>query len=644
VHGTLLLAGSGNGSLQNQHDFRQDVEEAMSPKLAWIVNERIRAGYNYNASLEWYLIAMECGMNTIFSRLEIANEPSGDVDLLKTISPGERKPEALRSYELIKPSSRRAKELGLHWFYMLNLAASRGNYDDGMRNNSRRYNNGRLFAPTDEIYWTRVVENRFLRVAKMLRGNEFAIDRFLIDPEMYALGGATPPDLDFGDYAFGEFLKKMGLKFKFHHLTIRGRQEWMEKKGLKEELRRFQFDRIKVMAERTRERVQAIHPDALLGFFLWRPSFWFQAVAAGFSTPRTPCLVGPESTYSGEYDDHFLAYHNRVRQEAGIPVLFVPGLALSAAESPEILNAQGRNLYHRSIRTQGYWFWSLGRAFGNIEKRESTRQLLATVNAELDQHLESQGKYESPLKPAPIPADVPSHLQDTLLSARSWVRIPETALAADVPPPTSMQLRGLHTFVFRAKKGDEVKFDVKNIQLGQYISPTSVKTFRPDASEIHFASIPLSQSQQIVVKADKPGNWVFAVTSGKTVGNAFRIYADAPNVVLYSPGGSIRGCRGGKAEFRYFFYVPRGIKRFHLKMAASVNETATFRLFGADGRQILEEKNLSKSLRREINATTHAGRVCWLETTDIVEDHSFGLVGIPNIFAWHPDQLLAPNY
>jgi outer membrane protein assembly factor BamB len=47
---------------------------------------------------------------------------------------------------------------------------------------------------------------------------------------------------------------------------------------------------------------------------------------------------------------------------------------------------------------------------------------------------------------------------------------------------------------------------------------------------------------------------------------------------------------------------------------------------------------------REINATTHAGRVCRLETTDIVEDHSFGRVGIPNIFASRPEQLLTPSY
>ena len=96
--------------------------------------------------------------------------------------------------------------------------------------------------------------------------------------------------------------------------------------------------------------------------------------------------------------------------------------------------------------------------------------------------------------------------------------------------------------------------------------------------------------------------------------------------------------------FRYFFYVPAGTKRFHLQLSASEKETATFHLFGPDGRQILEEKNLSRSVRREIDAAKLAGRVWRLEMTDITEDHSFGLVGIPNIFAGCGEQLLAPNH
>jgi hypothetical protein len=214
------VASAADGAIR---DFGRETESALSPNLMWIAGEKIRAGYNYNASTDHYPIAKASGMNTIISRLEIANDPGGDVALLDTLTPAARKPDALQSYEMIEPSSRLAKKHGLHWLFMLNLAASTGNYDDGVRDNSRRFNNGKLPAPTDEIYWTRVVENRFLRVAEMLQGDAYQIDGFLIDPEMYALGGATPPGLDVGDYALGQFLAAEDRAIAFKQMSIRAR-------------------------------------------------------------------------------------------------------------------------------------------------------------------------------------------------------------------------------------------------------------------------------------------------------------------------------------------------------------------------------------------------------------------------------------
>ncbi|MDP6356054.1 MAG: hypothetical protein QF473_13175 [Planctomycetota bacterium] len=621
-----------------EHDFGQSVEAAMSPKLAWIAREKIRAGYNYNASLESFQFARKCGLNAIFSRLEIANSPSGDVGLRASLSRGKRKPDALVSFELIEPSSRLAKQLGLHWFYMLDLAASRGNYHEGIRGHTRRYNNGRLFAPTDNIYWTRVVENRFLRVAKMLQDDPFQIDGFLIDTEMYSLGGATPPGLDYGDYALGEFVKEKGLKVEFRKLSIPERQEWVKGKRLEGELEKFQFDRIEALARQTREKVQAFHPDALFGFFLWRDSFWFRAAAAGFATARTPCLVGPESTYPGGYSDDFLDYQDHVRRKAGVPILFVPGLALGLPSSPGRLKVLPGNLFHRSIRSQGYWFWSLSR-LGNVEQRKPFLELLGSVNSELDHYLGSHGEYRSPLRPAPLPMDIPAHLQDTLLRARSWLRLPKDTLPTDPPAPSGMGLRGLHTFVFKAEKGDEAKFVVKNRQLGRYISPTAVMCFRPDGSKIQFDNIPLNQSSEIAVKVDASGAWVFAATSHN---NAYFIEPQESGAVLYSPR-AVGGCGGKSDAYRYFFYVPKETEAFHLRMGGSQHESASFRLFAPNGQQILEEKNQTKVVKREIKAPGLAGRVCWLEITDIVEDHSFELLDIPNVFAARPEQLLAPE-
>ena len=526
---------------------------------------------------------------------------------------------------------------------MLNLAGSRSNYKHGIRDNPRRHNNGDLWAPTDDIYWTRVVENRFLRVAKLLRGDDCQIDGFLIDPEMYALSGRTPPGLDFGDFALGEFLRAKGLSLDFAGLSISERQKWVEAKGLTQDLMAHQFERIKSLAQRTRERVQAIHPGAMFGFFLWKDQLWCKAAAAGFATPQTPCFVGPEGTYPGGFNrESFLAYQDSVRRAAGVPIIFAPGLSLTSAYGPEWLKALRGNLYHRAIHTQGYWFWSLGRAFGKLEERPPVIDFLRATNAELDKYLAGKGKYESTLRPAPLPVDVPIHLGDTLRAARSWRPVPQTALPVNAPAPTDFQLRGQHIFVFQVQERDEVRPVVKNVQLARrYLSATAIRCFRPDASELQIDDIPAGGSRQLALKADMPGAWVLAVTSHK---NAFRIQTRDSGLLLYSPEAPIRGCRGREEVFRYFFYVPRGTEKFRLEMAASKVEPATFRLVGPEGQRVLEEKQLTRRVEREVEAATLRGRVCWIETTDICEDHAFRLVGVPNIYAARPERLLVPKY
>jgi len=202
-----------------------------------------------------------------------------------------------------------------------------------------------------------------------------------------------------------------------------------------------------------------------------------------------------------------------------------------------------------------------------------------------------------------------------------------------------MALRGLHTFVCRLRKGERAQFSVENVQLGRYTSPTAVRCFRPDGAEIAFDDIPLRGSREIVIEADADGAWVLAVTSHN---NAYRVRPDSEATVLYSPG-MIAACARRSEVHRYFFYVPRAARTFQLQMRGYGDEKATFRLFGPSGKEILARKDLGESVTCEIDAGGLSQRVCWLEIADVVEDHSFGLVGIPNIFATRPEHLLAPQ-
>ena len=94
---------------------------------------------------------------------------------------------------------------------------------------------------------------------------------------------------------------------------------------------------------------------------------------------------------------------------------------------------------------------------------------------------------------------------------------------------------------------------------------------------------------------------------------------------------------------RYFFYVPEKTGQFVFKPSAYGQEDATFRLFGPEGKLIVEEKNLTHPVQHRIDARALAGKVCWIEVSDIMEDCYFALAGIPNILATRPDRLLLPS-
>jgi len=48
-------------------------------------------------------------------------------------------------------------------------------------------------------------------------------------------------------------------------------------------------------------------------------------------------------------------------------------------------------------------------------------------------------------------------------------------------------------------------------------------------------------------------------------------------------------------------------------------------------------------VEHQIDAKALAGKVCWVEVSDIMEDCYFSLVGIPNILAARPEHLLVPE-
>ncbi len=642
----MLPACVACGTADDRLDWvRKDLAN-LSPKLDWVRTEGFRLGYNYRAKLDWYARARACGMNGIISRLELGNDPSRDEAIDGGYGEDDTIPMFLADWRTVQPSSREAKRQGIHFFYMLNLGASSGTIADGLRDNPRRANNGKLFSPIDEVYWDRVVESRFLRVADMLQGEEYQVDGFLIDPEMYSARGSIPGDVDYGDYALGEFVKATGVELDFADLSIPDRKLLVAERGLAGQLYEFEFDRLKNLAQSTREKLQAKFPDAIMGFFLWKDTLWFKAVAAGFSTPRVPCWVGPESTYPGTFDPEFVKFADGLRRQAGVPILLAPGLRFGYEEGKvpvDFLSVLPGNLYHRSIATTGYWFWAMSRLGKTDEERKPFIDVLQTVNRELDAYCAAGGDYESPLRPAPLPVNRPRNLQELLTSARSWEPVPQEALPTDAPPATGIAMRNAAAYAFAvpAEEGDLLAFDVANVRLGAYTSPTACAFYRPDGSKMTEIPVPLGQSARVAPAADRPGLWVVGVTSHN---NAFWVLPQTEFAVVASGTGfHLCKTRGEEDISRCFFYVPRGTKAFSIKMTAGQAEKVTFRVCNPEGEVLSEHAGLITSVTQEFQPGDHAGKVWWLEASDAVEDHSFELIGIPGIVAARAGQLLVPE-
>ena len=104
----------------------------------------------------------EYGLNSIIARIEISAE-----DSVRTESVG------VDILSHLLESSKKAKQVGLHFFFTVDIAGNKTILNQGLKGTPYRHNNDKTPSILDEKYWQRVIESRFLRAAKLLKGDEF---------------------------------------------------------------------------------------------------------------------------------------------------------------------------------------------------------------------------------------------------------------------------------------------------------------------------------------------------------------------------------------------------------------------------------------------------------------------------------------
>ncbi|MHB0947048.1 MAG: hypothetical protein ACYC3B_07740 [Sedimentisphaerales bacterium] len=594
----------------------------------WVKQEKIRSYWGPPPALIEPLY--DAGFNVIVQRLEIAVDAEQRATDKKVNVEGYSFEQAEQQ---IKESSAICKRLGMRYFFCLNLAAMPHIAEAGLKGDSRRCDDGVRPCPLDERYWDRVIINRFNKALELLEGNDYRIDGFIIDPEMYAFPNTIMTLPCYCKDCIAEFAAKNPNAEGI--VDANDKAGWLTQNGLANDYNDQQFSKMCSVVKRVERAIHRQRPDLVLGFVIWENSPWFKAFATGLSNNDMPIMICDEMpVYSGAYDESYLAYQETMAKQVPVPFLNCPGIWVNSnakGEVPEkLLKVIPGNLYNRTIRADGYFLYASDRWGGTREKAKPFTKVFRKINDELDTYLKSNGTYKSSWMPQRLPVDPPGNLRELLADAQNWRTVKDSASVLK-PLSTIPHLRESegqsHVIVFKAEKGDHVRITMSTVQLGRYIDKGSMLIFGPDANCIGDAFCELNRSASYELDAKQSGAYAVVATAKS---NAYTI--DIAGVPWVITGKSVNlNTVGG----RLFFYIPSEMKSFKLNIGGS-GEAADFILYDPNGTIAAAEKKVSNPMSVAVEGK--AGLWC-IEVANLVDDTMFSVEGVSG-YALRPEGIL----
>ncbi len=585
---------------------------------AWVEQEKIRS--YWGPPVELIEPLHDAGFNVIIQRLELAVNNEQRAADQKVNVEGYTFEQA---EQIIKESSALCKKLGMRYFFCLNLSAMPHIAQAGFKDNPRRCVDGVRPCPLDELYWNRIIINRFNKAMELLDGENYRIDGFIIDPEMYAFPNTIMTLPCYCKDCIAEFATenpKAGAM-----VDVNDKAEWLVQQGLAKNFEDSQFNRMCRVVKQVEKAVHAERSDLVIGFAIWENSLWFKAFATGLSSESMPVMIIDEMpTYSGAYDESYLAYQQTLANQVPVPFINCPGIWINrnaSGEVPEkLLKVVPGNLYHRTIRADGYFLYASDRWGGNRQTAAPFTTVFKTINAELDKYLKSNGTYQSSWKPQRLPVDPPANLRSLLAQAQGWqlIKEPNAAMSSLSTPHLRESEGQTHIIIFKAKKGDQVRITMTTAQLGHYIDKGSLSVFAPDANGIGDIFCECNKSASYNMEANQSGAYAVVATANS---NAYAIdIAGAPWVVV-SPTIKLNRV-GGKL----FFYVPQDMKTLSASLGGG-GERADFVLYDPDGAAVYSKKAVEGPETVELSVAGKSG-VWAIEIANIEDDTLFSIKDI----------------
>lgn len=364
-------------------------------------------------------------------------------------------PVKLYQIKRIKEWTRICQESGLKFMPVINFW---GKYEsDWIRPHHYVYYNyndlqyGQTPCPLDIGVYKQSVHNRLLELARLSR--KLKIAGCIVDLEMYGADRKAFPDLCLCDNCFERFLAGRRVP---KPILVHERYKHLKRTNQFDAYKVFMEEHIASLARRTREQVELIAPDFLIGVFrLDENRTYNRGLAKGFGSGDKPVLAFTARTYRKGYQPYIQETIQRFRDEH-INANLVVGIwqdKFPVENLPE-------QYYHCARSSSGYWIYTLQSLHERKKNplpfpRSQYWQAIRKANAELDL-LAINPNYQSALRIRPF--RMPRHRFDT--EKLALLRRVRPLVDSDLKAKP-LTFRESNTLVFVAQKGDRLKFELK---------------------------------------------------------------------------------------------------------------------------------------------------------------------------------------
>ena len=201
-------------------------------------------------------------------------------------------------------------------------------------------------SPVSTGWWEHIIEEGAVYLANL--SLHYPIWGAIWDVELYDHDAFKHKYYSYDDEAIRGFANDTGADIP--PLSPGRRRDWLRENGLLEDFQSWEENRAYELAKGVAEKVHAINPNFVLGFFPVQDVWFHWALLRGFGTPEAPAGAWTGwQTYGGISEKHAQDLKSRIREQ-GIDAQFVVGIG----------GATLTNFEQSVRRCEAFWVYTFG--------------------------------------------------------------------------------------------------------------------------------------------------------------------------------------------------------------------------------------------------------------------------------------------